>query len=164
MFDGAAGLLRKMESLGMVFDVTHTSDESVRQALDIFTGPVLASHQNCRAIVPGDRQFNDEMLTRHVEKDWGGNKHDRHEFYPPDEVTLQDLAGHIEHVRNLAGNAFHAATGGDTDGQGGAEGAPFDVDTVADYQKVADVLTESAAGTTTTSRTLCTAIGIVSSR
>ena len=82
------------------------------------------------------------MLTRHVEKDRGGNKHDRQEFYPPDEVTLQDLAGHIEHVCNLAGNAFHAAIGGDTDGQGGAEGAPFDVVTVADYQKAAEVLAE----------------------
>ena len=62
LFDGAAELLREMDSLGMILDVTHTSDESVRQALDIFTGPVLASHQNCRAIVPGERQFNDEML------------------------------------------------------------------------------------------------------
>ena len=82
------------------------------------------------------------MLTRHVENDWGGNKHDRQEFYPPDEVTLQDLAGHIVHVCNLAVNAFHDAIGGDTDGQGAAEGAPFDVDTVADYQKAAEVLAE----------------------
>ena len=161
LFDGAAELLQEMDSLGMVLDVTHTSDESVRQALDIFTGPVLASHQNCRAIVPGERQFDDEMLrriidrgavigasmdtwmlTRRVEKDWGGNKHERQEFYPPEEVTLRDLADHIEHVSELAGNTLHAAIGGDTDGQGGAEGAPFDVDTVADYQKVADVLAE----------------------
>ena len=62
LFDGAAELLREMDSLGMVFDVIHTSDESVRQALDIFTGPVLASHQSCRAIVPGEGQFNDEKL------------------------------------------------------------------------------------------------------
>ena len=93
------------------------------------------------------------MLTRHVEKDWGGNKHDRQEFYPPDEVTLQDLAGHIEHVCKLAVNAFHAAIGGDTDGRRGAEGAPFQADTIADYQNVAEVLTESAAAKTTTSRT-----------
>ena len=62
VFDGAAELLREMDSLGMVFDVIHTSGESVRQALDIFTCPVLASHQNCRAIIPVERQFNDEML------------------------------------------------------------------------------------------------------
>ena len=41
----------------MVLDVTHTSDESVRQAMDIFAGPVVATHQNCRALVPGERQF-----------------------------------------------------------------------------------------------------------
>jgi membrane dipeptidase len=165
LFSGAAELLREMDSLGMILDVTHTSDESVRQALDIFTGPVLASHQNCRAIVPGERQFDDEllrriidrgavigasmdtwMLTRHVEKDWSGEKHTRKELFAPEEVTLQDVADHIEHVCELAGNTLHAAIGGDTDGQGGAEGAPFDVDTVADYQKVADVLAERGWG------------------
>ena len=38
------------------------------------------------------------------------------------------------------GRELHSAIGGDTDGQGGADGAPYEVDTIADYQKVADVL------------------------
>ncbi len=56
LLPGAAQLLREMEALGMVLDVSHTSDESVRQELDLLSGPVLASHQNCRALVPGERQ------------------------------------------------------------------------------------------------------------
>ena len=62
LLDGAEELLREMDSLGMILDVSHTSDESVRQELDIFEGPVLASHQNCRAVCPGERQFPDHQL------------------------------------------------------------------------------------------------------
>jgi membrane dipeptidase len=159
LLPGAAQLLREMEALGMVLDVSHTSDESVRQELDIFSGPVLASHQNCRALVPGERQFPDHQLKRIIERgavigtsmdtwmlnrehelDWGGDIPDRRTVYPREAVTLEDYADHIDHVCQLAGNALHAAIGGDTDGQGGAEGAPYGVDTVADYRKVADVL------------------------
>ena len=155
----AKPLLREMDSLGMVLDVSHTSDESVRQALDVFSGPVLASHQNCRALVPGERHFPDHqlswvierggvigasmdtwMLTRDHEMDWGGKNPPRRTVYSRESVTLDDLADHIDHVCQLAGNSLHSAIGGDTDGQGGRDGAPFEVDTVADYGKLADVL------------------------
>ncbi len=55
-------------------------------------------------------------------------------------MSLEDYANHIDHICQLAGNSLHTAIGGDTDGQGGANGAPFEIDTVADYQKIADVL------------------------
>ena len=68
LFAPAKDLLQEMEALGMVLDVTHTSDESVRQAMDLFAGPVVATHQNCRALVPGERQFPDELLNRVIER------------------------------------------------------------------------------------------------
>jgi microsomal dipeptidase-like Zn-dependent dipeptidase len=55
-------------------------------------------------------------------------------------VTLEDYVDHIEHICRLAGNTRHAAIGGDTDGQGGREAAPVEIDSVADYQKIGDVL------------------------
>ena len=159
LLPGARELLREMDSLGMVLDVTHTSDESVRQELDVFSGPVLASHQNCRALVPGERQFPDHQLKRIIERgavigasmdtwmlnseyelDWGGDIPDRRTVYPKEAVTLEDYVDHIDYVCQLAGNAHHAAIGGDTDGQGGAEGAPYGIDTVGDYPKIADIL------------------------
>lgn len=162
LFEGGPELLKEMDACGMILDVTHTSDETVRQALDIFNGPILASHQNCRAIVAGERQMSDEllkrsiergavigasmdtwMLTRNVEKDWSGQTpQTRAELFQPEDVTLEDVVDHIEYVCELAGDTLHASIGGDTDGQGGAIGAPYDVDTVADYQKVALVLGE----------------------
>jgi membrane dipeptidase len=162
LFKHGAELLIEMDSLGMILDITHTADETVRQALDIFTGPILASHQNCRAIVPGERQMDDDllkraiergavigasmdtwMLTRNVEKDWSGKRGDRREdLFKPEDVTLEDVVDHIEHVCELAGDTLHSSIGGDTDGQGGAIGAPHDVDTIADYQKIATILGE----------------------
>ena len=156
-------LLREMDALGMILDVTHTSDESVRQELDVFTGPVLASHQNRRAVTPGERQIPDDLLMRIVERgavighsmdtwmvrkeavDWR-NIPPRRTVFERSEVTLKDLADHVDHVSQLAGDSLHSAIGGDTDGQGGRDGAPYEIDTVADYQKLAEVLDRRGYG------------------
>ena len=101
--------LRAMDSAGMILDVTHASDASVREALDLFGGPVLASHQNCRAIVPGERQFPDDQLRAVISRggvigasmdswmlyrpglDWGGPIPPRRSVYSKEAVTLEDL-------------------------------------------------------------------------
>ena len=160
LFPPAKQLLEEMDSIGMILDVTHASDESVRQELDLFSGPVLASHQNCRAIASGERQFPDDILKRIIDRgavigasmdtwmlypvsrDWADKSVSRRSVFPREAVTLENLVDHIDHVCQLAGNSEHAAIGGDTDGQGGREGAPIEIDTVADYQKVAGVLEE----------------------
>ncbi|MCB0097235.1 MAG: membrane dipeptidase [Caldilineaceae bacterium] len=156
----AKPLLEAMAQLGMLLDLTHIADEGFWQALAIFDGPVLASHQNCRALVPGERQFSDEQLRAIIERggvigvsmdtwmlyragnlDWAkAGITERRELFPRAAVTLADVADHIDHICQLAGNADHAAIGGDTDGQGGVEGAPAEVDSVADYQKLAAIL------------------------
>ena len=158
LFPPAKALLREMESAGMILDVTHASDASVREALDLFGGPVLASHQNCRAIVPGERQFPDDQLRAVIRRggvigvsmdswmlyrpglNWGGPIPPRRSVYSKEAVTLEDYCDHVDHICQLAGNSRHAAIGGDTDGQGGSGGAPAEIDTVADYQEVARVL------------------------
>ncbi len=55
-------LLDEFDRLGMILDATHLSDTSFFQAIDAFDGPVLASHNNCRALVPDGRQFSDEQV------------------------------------------------------------------------------------------------------
>ena len=62
-------LLKEFERLGMILDATHLSDTSFFQALDTFRGPVLASHNNCRELVPDGRQFSDEQIHRLIERD-----------------------------------------------------------------------------------------------
>ena len=55
-------LLREMRRLGIVLDATHLTDQAFWEALDLFDGPVWASHHNCRALVPDDRQLSDEQI------------------------------------------------------------------------------------------------------
>src|SRR5687767_11723121 len=55
-------LLKRFEKIGMLLDVTHLSDISFWQAMEVYHGPVLASHHNCRTLVPGDRQLTDEQI------------------------------------------------------------------------------------------------------
>ena len=158
----AKALLQEMAKIGMLLDLTHLADESFWQALDLFDGGILASHQNCRALVPGERQFDDAQIQAIIARggvigvsmdtwmlyaegglDWAkAGITARRQLFPRSAVTLAHVANHIDHICQLAGNADHAAVGGDTDGQGGADGAPAEVDTVADYQKLTDVLAQ----------------------
>ncbi len=62
-------LLREMESLGMMLNVTHLSDQSAREVFDLFAGPLLASYQNCRAVTPGERQQPDYILLQVIHRD-----------------------------------------------------------------------------------------------
>jgi membrane dipeptidase len=142
-------MLRAMEAAGMILDVTHLADESFFQALDIFHGPVLASHNNCRALVPGDRQFTDDQIKLIVERGGViGAAFDNWMLYPgyvrmqtPRElISLTNVVDHIDHVCQVAGNARHSAIGTDLDGGYGIEQSPSDLDTIADLQKIPDLL------------------------
>jgi membrane dipeptidase len=161
LLGSAAELLKEMAACGMLLDLTHISDESFWQAVELYEGPVLASHQNCRALVPGERQFSDEQLQLIIDRggvigvsmdtwmlyaqpalDWARTgSFNRRDYFEREAITLEHVADHVDHICQLSGNALHAAIGGDTDGQGGIEGAPMDIDTVADYQKLASILT-----------------------
>ena len=142
-------LLRLMDDIGMILDVTHLSDESFAEAVERFHGPVLASHSNCRALVPGDRQLTDEMLRLLIERDAViGAVMDAWMLQPGwvkgvttnAQVSLATVVDHIDHVCQIAGNARHAAIGTDLDGGYGTEQCPRDLDTIADLQNIPNLL------------------------
>jgi membrane dipeptidase len=117
--------------------------------MSIHQGPVWASHHNCRALVPGDRQLSDEQIKLLVERDGViGAALDAWMLYPgwkrgqtsPSVVSLQAVADHIDHVCQIAGNARHAAIGSDLDGGFGTEQTPHDLDTITDLHKLEDIL------------------------
>ncbi len=110
---------------------------------------MLASHSNCRAIVPGDRQLTDDMLRMLFDRDAVvGAVMDAWMLYPGwikgetrnDVVDLNNVVDHIDHVCQLAGNARHAAIGTDLDGGYGTEQCPRDLDTIADLQRIPELL------------------------
>lgn len=144
-------LVREMERLGLILDATHLCDDSFREALDAFRGPVWASHSNCRALVPHERQFSDDQLRELIERGAiVGAAFDAWMIVPDwvratstpaaAGVTLERVADHIDHICQLAGNARHCAIGTDLDGAFGIEQCPADIDTIADLPKLPAVL------------------------
>ena len=144
-------LLAEMQRLGVTLDLTHCSDQAFWEALEHYEGLVLASHNNCRALVPHQRQFSDEQLRAIFERDGViGAAFDAWMLQPGwvsgqstnEAVTLNTVVDHMDHVCQLAGNSRHAGIGTDLDGGYGREQSPCDLDTIADLQKLAGLLAD----------------------
>ena len=144
-------LVQEMDRLGLIMDATHMTDEAFWEAMQLFQGPVWASHQNCRALVNHQRQFSDEQLKHLIERGGViGAALDAWMMVPgwvkystkPEDtgVGLKHMVEHIDHVCQLAGNSLHAGVGTDLDGGFGREQAPLDLETIADLQKVPPML------------------------
>ncbi|HSJ02840.1 MAG TPA: membrane dipeptidase [Verrucomicrobium sp.] len=144
-------LVKQMDRLGIIMDATHLTDEAFWEAVELFQGPVWASHQNCRTLVPAQRQFTDEQLKHLIERGGViGAALDAWMMVPgwikfktrPEDtgVNLQHMVDHIDHVCQLAGNSLHSGIGTDLDGGFGREQAPMDLETIADLQKVPPML------------------------
>lgn len=148
-------LLAECQRLGVALDVTHLADQAFDEALAAYEGPILASHQNCRALVPAQRQFSDDQLRALIERDAViGIALDSWMLHPQwktgvtcrSEVKLSNAADHIDHLCQLAGNCQIAAIGTDLDGGYGTEQTPADVNSIADVQALATILDQRGYG------------------
>jgi membrane dipeptidase len=144
-------LLREMDKLGMILDTTHLTDRGFFQAMSIFQGPVWASHQNCRSIVAGERQFSDDQLKLIIERDgviggaldaWMLKENFKLGKDNPRElgVNLERLIDHFDHICQLSGDSLHIGFGTDLDGLFGTEQTPYDMDTIKDLNKFKQLL------------------------
>ena len=154
--DGGIGvrgreLLREMERLGVILDATHLCDTSFWEALEAFRGPVWASHSNCRALVPHNRQFSDDQIRALVERGAViGAALDAWMIVPGWErgrstpesagVTLDRLLDHVDHICQIAGNAAHVGIGSDLDGAFGREQTAAEIQTIADLARIPHLL------------------------
>ena len=144
-------LLREMGRLRMILDVTHLTDEGFFQAMDLYQGPVWASHHNVRQIVPTQRQLTDDQIRCLIEREaviggmldcWAMDIRFIDTVSDPWQlnIKLEQLVDHWDHICQLAGNSRHVAIGSDLDGIFGTEQAPWDLDSVAGLQKFTDIL------------------------
>jgi membrane dipeptidase len=144
-------LLTEMERLNIILDATHLADESFFEALDHFRGRVWASHNNCRALVPHNRQFTDEQIRRLIDRDAViGMPLDAWMMVPGwvrgqstpigTGLRLERMIDHADHICQIAGSARHVAIGSDLDGGYGTEQTPSDLDSIADLARVPGLL------------------------
>ncbi len=145
-------LLKAMAGVGFTLDLSHMDVLSARQALDLYSGPIIVSHANAAALVPGydgNRLLQDDVIRDVLERDaiigvvpfckfldsaWKFGD-------PRDSITLDTLAAHIDHICQMAGDALHVGIGSDFDGGFGLSAVPAGIDSIADLQKLGTVLT-----------------------
>ena len=144
-------LLKKMDTLNIILDATHLTDKGFFEAMNLFKGSVWASHQNCRVLVDGERQFSDDQLKLIIERDGviGGALdswmlHSSFELAKSNPkqmgISLEKLVDHFDHICQMAGNTNHIGFGTDLDGLFGTEQTPYDMDTIADIAKFESLL------------------------
>ena len=140
-------LLKEMERLGIILDVTHLCDESFWDALGRYSGPLWASHHNCRALANWNRQLTDEQIKAIIERGavigmafdaimmvhgWTHLRSKAQDF----NLKLEKICEHIDRVCQIAGNATHVGIGTDLDGGFGTEQTPMDLDSVTDLHSL----------------------------
>lgn len=143
-------LLHEIERLNMILDVTHLCDDAFWQALDHYNGPVWASHNNCRSLVNHNRQYDDEQIKALIARGAViGGALDAWMLVPDwkrgvstplgMQCNLETVFKHMDHICQIAGNALHIGVGSDLDGAFGTEQCPYDLDTIADLQKLVSI-------------------------
>ena len=143
-------MVKHLDRHGIIHDASHLAEQSFWDLLELSGGPVMASHSNCRAIVPTDRQLSDAMARAVFARGGvvGINFFDKF-LLPPDQyghrrATLADVVVHVKHLCDLAGDTAHVGLGTDMDGGLGREQIPVEITTSGDLPRVGDAL--SAAG------------------
>lgn len=143
-------LLAVMAQFGFILDLTHMSEKATLEAMESYSGTVVATHSNARALVPGERQLSDTQIRLIGER--GGvigivmsnsflkAGHRRGE--PKELVTLDQVVAHIDYICQLTGSAAHVGIGSDLDGGFGAADIPAELDSAADLPKIDNKLTE----------------------
>lgn len=117
-----AEVIRRMNDLGVMVDMSHAGEKSFYDALSISRAPIVCSHSNCRALCDVPRNLTDDQLRAIARK--GGVMHITlyHGFLrTAGEASILDAIAHLEHAISIMGTA-HVGIGTDFDGDGGVSG------------------------------------------
>lgn len=132
-------VVREMNRLGMLVDVSHVSDKTFWDVVETSTKPVFASHSSCRALADMPRNMTDEMITAMAKKGGVIQINIGCEFLTRQRrATVADVAAHIDHVVKLAGVG---AVGIGTDFDG-VECTPSGLEDVAKFPNLTRALLE----------------------
>ena len=115
-------VIREMNRLGIMVDLSHASERSFYDALNISEQPIVCSHSSCRALCDHPRNLTDEQMRALAAKGGVMQITMYNGFLVKDgEATVQDALRHLEHAIQVMG-IDHVGIGTDFDGDGGIRG------------------------------------------
>lgn len=130
--------VRRMGELGMIVDVSHASDGTFQDIIHNATGPVVASHSNCRALCNHPRNLTDEMIRELAESGGAAGLNLYGAFLGTEDASLVDeMTEHILHMIQYGGEEF-PMIGTDFDGFDGID--KLDIPKVENMEKLWDAL------------------------
>ncbi len=143
-------MVRALDSLGIVHDVSHLSDRAMDELLSLSDRPVMASHSNCRVLLDGtnQRHLRDDSIREIARRGGvvglnlvrnfiraGLNPKD-----PADRPSIDDAVRHVEHICEVAGHRRAVGLGTDLDGGISAHDLPAGIDAPRDLARLSDAL------------------------
>ena len=115
-------VIKEMNRLGVVVDMSHAGEESFYQALEISSMPIVCSHSSARVLCDHPRNLTDEQMRALAKKGGVAQTTIYHGFLRQDaEATINDVIAHLEHAIDVMG-IDHVGLGTDFDGDGGVRG------------------------------------------
>jgi membrane dipeptidase len=137
-------IVERMNAVGMAVDISHCGDRTTLQAMEASRKPVLITHSNCRALVPGSARCKTDEAIRRMAAKGGvmGITMVRGFVRAAGQVTIEDVLRHMDYLVKLAG-VEHAGIGSDVDLDGrdgrAAPAKRFDLDGIDYAQKIYDL-------------------------
>ena len=143
-------MIREMDRLGVVHDLSHLSDRSLARLLELTDRPVIASHSNCRTLIDVDDQVRQRHLTDQTIREIAHRKgmigvNVFSPFIIPGALrtrraTLTEWAAHVDRICDLQGTRACVGLGTDMDGGFSAAMMPEGVDSPRELVRLADTL------------------------
>ena len=115
-------VIREMNRLGLMVDLSHASEKSFYDALQISSTPIVCSHSSCRTLCDVPRNLTDDQLRALAARGGVAQVTLYHGFLRKDgEADILDAIAHLEHAVSIVG-IDHVGLGTDFDGDGGIRG------------------------------------------
>jgi microsomal dipeptidase-like Zn-dependent dipeptidase len=115
-------VIKEMNRLGIIIDLSHGGEKSFYDALDISSMPIVCSHSNSKALCDVPRNLTDDQLRALAAKGGVAQVTMYHGFLRKEgEASILDAIGHLEHAIDIMG-IEHVGIGTDFDGDGGVAG------------------------------------------
>jgi membrane dipeptidase len=146
-------LLDRMAEYHLTLDLSHMDEKAAIQALDSYPGPIIASHANALALLKAstsNRHLSDRVIQGILERGGTIGIVPSNNFLKPgwkdsggrSNVSLELVAGQVDYICQIAGNAQHVGIGSDFDGGFGLPDVPIEIDTIADLRKIIPILNQ----------------------